>query len=284
MKTPYPPMEGKTVLITGATSGIGLQTALQLAPLRPRIVFTYRDEVKMEHTLRLLGQYLPSEQIIPMYCRMDSLASVRDFAKTFISEHNRLDVLINNAGLWQTRREVSSDGIELTWAVNHLAPFLMTNLLLPVIKQSAPARIINVASESHRNAMLDFEDPECSRSFPMMKAYSQSKLANLLFTLKLAVELNGSGVTANALHPGVVNTPIFNPMNPLMLALFKPFTISPAKGAATSVYLAASADAEDFNGLYFRKCKAIKPSARAMNRADAERLWQLSMKYVESYY
>ncbi len=283
MKTPYPQMEGKTVLITGATSGIGLQTALQLAPLRPRIVFTYRDEVKKEQTFRLLEKVLPSSQIIPMFCRMDSLASVRDFANTLVREHDRLHVLINNAGLWRTRREVSTDGIELTWAVNHLAPFLLTHLLLPLIKQSSPARIINVSSEAHRNAKLDFEDPECRRSFPMMKAYAQSKLANLLFTLKLAGDLKGSGVTVNALHPGVVNTPIFSPMNPLMLALFKPFTISPARGAATSVYLSASADATAYTGSYFKKCKAVRPAASALNRADAEKLWLLSRKYLEPF-
>jgi NAD(P)-dependent dehydrogenase (short-subunit alcohol dehydrogenase family) len=274
-------MKGKTVLITGATSGIGLQTALALTKMGARMVFTTRNLARGEEVGGFLREHAGNDAVFPMFCRLDSLASVGEFCAKFLEQHARLDVLINNAGILQTRRKLSEDGIELTFAVNHLAPFLLTRLLLGRIIECAPARIINVSSDTHFDAQMDLNDLECKNGFPWMAAYRQSKLANVLFTYSLAEQLNGTGITVNCLHPGFVHTSIFRNLNPLV-RLFLPFrAISPAKGAETSVFLASDPALEKTTGQYFCKKKPMRSAPASYDRELATRLWEISMQYIE---
>ncbi|MBP8042713.1 MAG: 3-oxoacyl-(acyl-carrier-protein) reductase FabG [Bacteroidetes bacterium ADurb.Bin408] len=269
----------KTCLITGATSGIGLQTAMTLAQMKARVIITYRNKAKAEATRDLILQKT-GQEIGCFYCDFSSLASIRNFVDDFRQKHDKLHVLINNMGIYEIDNLKSKDGYEMNWAVNHLAPFLLTNLLLEVLKNSAPSRIINVASDSYRGARINFDDISFSKGYSGKKAYDQSKLANILFTRQLAKELKGTGVTANCLHPGIVKTSIFKKMNPLAIFLFKLIMISPEKGAETSVFLASSPDLETVSGRYFKKKKPVEPSANAKDMNTALKLWQLSNDYV----
>ncbi|MFP2934327.1 SDR family NAD(P)-dependent oxidoreductase, partial [Pyxidicoccus sp. 3LG] len=208
-----------------------------------------------------------------------SLQSVRDLAAAFRSRYSRLDVLLNNAGLIMDRREVTADGLEATMATNHFAPFLLTNLLLDLLKASAPSRIINVSSDAHQAGKLDFDDLQSERGYIAFRVYGTSKLANILFTRALAKRLEGTGVTANSLHPGVVRTGFgLNTQGffRLIVKLGAPFMISAEKGARTSIYLASSPEVESVSGQYFYKSRPRKPSSAARNDALAERLWQVS--------
>jgi len=270
----------KTCLITGATSGIGRATALALAQMKARVIITYRDKAKAEATRDLIMEKT-GQEIEVFYCDFSSLASIRSFADDFKQKHDKLHVLINNMGIYEIENLKSKDGYEMNWAVNHLAPFLLTNQLLKTIKNSAPARIINVSSDSHRGASINFDDISFSKDFSGKKAYEQSKLATILFTKQLAKELKDTSVTANCLHPGIVRTNIFKKMNPLAIFLFKLIMVNPEKGAETSVFLASSPDLDGISGQYFKKKRPAEPSANAKNMDTALKLWQLSNDYVE---
>ncbi len=273
-------IKDKICLITGATSGIGQATAVALAQMQARVVITYRDKAKAEATRDLILKKTGKE-IETFFCDFSSFESIRNFVNDFLQKHDRLHLLINNSGIYETKYKTGKDGVELNLTVNHLAPFLLTTLLLETIKKSSPARIINVASESHRGSAINFEDVEFKNGFSGTKAYGQSKLANILFTKQLAKNLTDTGVTVNCLHPGIVRTNIFKDMNRLAIFLFKLIMISPEKGADTSVFLATSTDIEGVTGQYFKKKKIISPSKNAQNMNTAERLWQLSTKFVE---
>jgi NAD(P)-dependent dehydrogenase (short-subunit alcohol dehydrogenase family) len=272
---------GSTVLITGGTSGIGQETARGLAKLGAKVIIVGRDPARIEQTVAWLRREAGHDRVHGMQADLSSLAEVRLLAEQFRRKQDRLDVLVNNAGSMFGERVLTGDGFERTWALNHLAYFLLTLELLDLLKASAPARIVNVASEMHRGGEIDFENLQGEKHFACIPAYRQSKLANILFTKALPRRLIGTGVTANALHPGAVATGMGRDMVGLMkLAnrLCQLFFLSPRKGAATSVYLASSAGVEKVTGKYFVKCRETAPAGVSMNMELQERLWRVSLE------
>ncbi len=272
-------LKGKTAIITGATSGIGKVTALAIAREGAHLVLPVRNMEKGEALREEIISETGNKSIELMSCDLASLDSIRSFAKSFLTKYDQLHLLVNNAGLWESKRKESSDGIEMNFAVNHLAPFLMTNLLLDVIKKSAPARIINVSSTAHKYAKMNFDDLEGEKRWDSMKSYAQSKLANIFFTRKLARELEGTGVTVNCLHPGVVSTHLFDNMPGFFRRIFGLFMISPEKGAETSIFLATSPEVENISGAYFKKKKRAKTTRHAEDMKAADILWEVSKEY-----
>jgi NAD(P)-dependent dehydrogenase (short-subunit alcohol dehydrogenase family) len=273
-------LKSKVCIITGATSGIGKETARMLAAKGAVLVLPVRDSLKGDILKDEILEEVPEAKLDFMHCDLASFQSIRDFVNEFKSKYDSLHLLINNAGIWETKRNVSEDGIEMNFAVNHLAPFLLTNLLLDVLKKSAPARVINVSSEAHRTGKINFADPELEKGYSSFKSYSQSKLANILFTKKLSQILKGTGVTANCLHPGMVNTNLFEKMPAIMYNIMKPLMITPQKGAQTSVFLATSDDGGAKSGEYFVKSKPKKPATIALRQDVADKLWEMSEKYT----
>ena len=277
-----PPVPEPVALVTGASTGIGLYTALGLAGAGFRVIMTGRDAARIERARRLVEERAPAGAAETVLADFASLAAVRQLAETVLARHDRLDVLVNNAGLISPSYGVSEDGYELTVAVNHLAPFLLTNLLLDQLRASASSRIVTVASQAHRGAritagMLGRAD------WTPLKAYGRSKLCNILFTRALARRLDGSGVVAACLHPGVVATGIGNNagrFTSLGWRLVKPFLISPERGAATSVFLATLADPAPFNGAYVIDKRIAAPDPVALDDALADRLWDESTRLV----
>ena len=272
-------MDGKVCLITGASGGIGLEAAKALAGMGATVVLVGRDPGRTEAAVSAVRAAAPGAAVDWLKADLTSLQSVRDLAATFKARYPRLDVLLNNAGLIIDRREVTVDGLEATMATNHFAPFLLTNLLLDVLKASAPSRIINVSSEAHRTGKVDFDDLQSERGYFGFRVYGTSKLANILFTRALAKRLRGTGVTANALHPGVVRTGFGHNTKGFFRHIVKlgaPFMISAEKGARTSIYLASSPGVESVSGEYFYKRRPMKASSAARDDALAERLWQVS--------
>jgi NAD(P)-dependent dehydrogenase (short-subunit alcohol dehydrogenase family) len=273
-------LQGKVCIITGATSGIGKETAKALASKGAILVLPIRDSLKGDILKDEILEQTPNAKIDLMHCNLASFDSIRSFVKEFKNKYDKIHVLVNNAGIWETRRNLSEDGIEMNFAVNHLAPFLLTNLLIDVLKKSAPARVINVSSEAHRSGKIIFADPEMEKGYSSFKSYSQSKLANILFTKKLSQILKGDGVTVNCLHPGVVSTGLFEKMPKILTGLMKPFMLTPAKGAETSIYLATSQEVEKTSGEYFVKKKPKKPAPEALRQDIANKLWEMSEKYT----
>lgn len=273
-------LSGKVCLITGGTSGIGKETARALAQMGAHVVIAARNLELAEEVKQELISATGNSHIDVMPCDFVSLASIMTFAKSFKAKYDRLHILINNAGLMERERKVSRDGIELTFAVNHLAPFLLTKLLLDMIKASAPARIVNVASDAHKRGVINFDDIEGKQNFGAWKAYSQSKLANILFTRHLSTMLHGTGVTVNCLHPGVVATNFFNLIPAPFRFVAKLFMLTPEKGAETTIYLASSPEVENISGEYFHKKKIALTSNQAQDADTAERLWRVSEQYL----
>jgi NAD(P)-dependent dehydrogenase (short-subunit alcohol dehydrogenase family) len=272
-------MRDKIVLITGVTSGIGKQTAVGLAMLGATIVFTARDMGRGGTTKVEIIRESKNDKVDFIHCDLASFDSIRSCCKEFKNKYERLDVLINNAGTWNFKRRESRDGIENTFAVNYLAPFLMTNLLLDVLKGSAPSRIINVASAFH-GGTINFDDVEFKKLFSAPKAYRQSKLALILFTRLLAEKLEDTGVTVNCVHPGRVATNLYREGNVFYRTFSKLFARDPAKGAETSIYLASSPEIEKITGEYFADKKIEQSSAEPHNMETAKKLWDLSVHYV----
>jgi len=272
-------LQNKTAIITGATSGIGRVTAIAIAREGARLVLPVRSIEKGKALQDEIEKETGNTSIEIMHCNLASLDSVRKFSEDFQKKYDKLHLLINNAGLWESKRKESDDGFEMNFAVNHLAPFLMTNLLLDTIKKSAPARIIGVSSTAHKYGKMRFSDLEGKKSWGSMQSYGQSKLANILFTRRLAKELEGSGVTANCLHPGVVNTQLFNKLPGFIQKVSSLFMITPEKGAQTSIYLATSPEVENITGEYFDKKKIAKTTAHARDMQVADTLWEASMEY-----
>lgn len=274
-------MNGKVVLVTGATSGIGLVAAGELAGMGATVVLAGRSPQKMEAALQAIRARFPAAQVEGLLADLSVQAQVRKLAEDFKARHNRLDVLLNNAGeIFMTRRE-SADGIEQTFALNHLAYFLLTHLLLDVLKASAPARIVNVSSDAHRGQKLNFADLEMKQGYAGWKQYGRTKLMNILFTRELARRLDGSGVTANALHPGFVATDFGFSNGGIWKPIFRLAqlgAISPEQGAKTSIYLASSPQVEGVSGKYFTRSRAVSPSPQAQDDAAAQKLWEISLK------
>ena len=272
-------MQGKVVVVTGATSGIGEVAAMRLAGQGARIVFIARDPARAETTLAKLRQAGPDAAHRAHMADLSLMADTRRVAAEIAAAEPRIDVLINNAGAVFDRRVMTSEGLELTFALNHMAYFVLTEGLKARLVGSAPARIVSTASAAHQGARLDFEDLQSSRSFSALGVYGRSKLCNILFTRELARRLAGTGVTANCLHPGVVATRFGDNTGGLLrlvMPLVKRLSISPERGAETIVYLAASAEVEGVSGLYFAKCTPATPSAAARDDAAAARLWESS--------
>jgi len=277
-------MAGKVCLITGGTNGIGLATAQALAKRGARILVHGRDGEKGARVVSALKQETGNANIEFVQADFASLADVRRLAETVKSRVPRLDVLINNAGIFALKRTLTKDGHEATFAVNHLAPFLLTNLLLDKLKACAPSRIVVVSSAGHRGPPLDFADLQSENHYRGMRAYQCSKLANLLFTLALAKRLERTRVTVNAVHPGLINTGIGGkargPATLLMRVTFAVIGKPPEEGARTCVYLAASPEVAQVTGGYFIDEKRAEPSAEAQDDAAAERLWAASAMLV----
>jgi retinol dehydrogenase 14 len=277
------PMAGKTVLITGATSGIGRATALGLARMGAHLAITGRDRVRTEDAAREI-RAAAGGQVDVLVADLSSQSEVRRLAEQVLQSLSRIDVLINNVGGYWNTRHVTVDGLERTFALNHLAPFLLTNLLLDRLRQSVPARVVTVASNAHAQGRIEFDDLQGERSYSGARAYSQSKLANVLFTYELARRLPATSVTANALHPGVTRTS-FGAEDPggvqrLLVPLMRPFMKAPAQGAATSIHLASAPDLEQVTGRYFANSKPKRSSKRSYDEAAAARLWRVSADLV----
>ena len=277
-------MQGKVVVATGATSGIGEVAALRLAERGARIVFIARDPMRAEATLARLRQAAPGSEHRAHLADLSLMADTRRVAAEIAAAEPRIDVLINNAGAVFDKRMVTSEGLEMTFALNHMAYFVLTQGLMARLTGSAPARIVSTASAAHQGARLDFDDLQSARSFSAMGAYGRSKLCNILFTRELARRLAGMGVTANCLHPGVVATRFGDNAGGLlglMMPLVKRLSISPERGAQTIVHLAASPEVEGVSGLYFAKCAPVTPSAAARDDAAAAKLWDASERLAE---
>ncbi len=274
-------MDGRIVVITGATSGIGTEAARALAEMGARVVIVARDAARGEVTRADITGSTGNLNVEVARCDLASQREIRRLAAELCEALPRIDVLINNAGLTMAERRLTEDGIETTLAVNHLAPFLLTNLLIDRLQSGVPARVVTVASDAHRGAALDFDDLSAERGYSGWPAYCRSKLANILFNLELARRLQGSGVTANCLHPGVVATGLGRG-GPMLIRVFqavaRPFLLRPERGAETIVYLASSAEVEGASGGYYEKCRRVEPSAAARDRRAAERLWRASEK------
>ena len=276
-------IKGKTCLITGATSGIGKQTAIALANLGARVIITSRDTEKGMITRNDIMRITGNPEVEMMECDLASFSSIHSFADKFKAKYNQLHILINNAGTWQTTRKLSADGIELTLATNVLAPFLLTNLLLDLMKKSAPAIIINVASHAHKYAKLDFNNLEGNKSFQNMQIYGQSKIDLIMISTKLSDMLKNSDITVNYLHPGVVATHLFDNMGTVVKSISKMFMISPEKGAQTSIYLAVSPDVAKVTGKYFANKKIVSATREATDKENADKIWQICTNYVKKY-
>lgn len=274
-------VDDKTVLITGATSGLGLGSAIALARLGARIILAGRDARRMAAAVAAVKSNAAAGRDPSSYlCDLSSQAQIRQLAAAVRRDHERLDVLINNAGGVHSRRQLTVDGIERTFATNHLGYFLLTDLLRDLIVRSAPARIITVASIGHRHGTIDFDDLGFERGYGIMKSYHRSKLANVLFAAELARRLSGTSVTSNSVHPGGVATNIWSGApfwaKPLIALLIRPKLISVEAGAATLVQLAASPDLEGVSGLYFEDQMPVAPSPLAQDAQLARRLWEVS--------
>ena len=274
-------MKGKIVLITGATSGIGKETALGLAKIGATVVLVGRSREKLDRVASIIVSATGNSTIDTMVCDLTSMENVRKLASDFKHKYQRLDVLINNAGEIVSERRITVDGFEYTLALDHLSHFLLTMLLVNLIEASAPARIINVSSSAHLFGRIDFEDLMGEKKYNPMKAYSQAKLANLLFTHELATRLAGTGVTANAVHPGAVRTNFGKGMKGrwrIFLWLGSPFLIDAEEGAETSIFVASSPEVAGITGRYFVKKKEKISSKRSHDQTAAKRLWEVSSK------
>lgn len=269
-------------MITGATSGIGKATALGLAKMGATVVIVGRDLTRGQAAVAEIQAASKNPQVSLLVADLSSQKAVHQLAAEFISRYDHLHVLVNNAGIALTRRAVTEDGLEKVFAVNYLAPFLLTNLLLEMLIANAPVRVVNVAGDFHRKESIHFDDLMSENNYSLNRANNQAKLALILFTYELARRLDGTGVTVNALHPGAVATEAMNkdpdvsPFGRFMYRLFKPFFLSPEKGAETSLYLASSTEVEGVTGKYFVKKKAVLSSPESYDLEIARHLWEVS--------
>jgi retinol dehydrogenase 14 len=279
-----PSMAGKVVLITGGSGGIGKATAIGLAALGARVAITGRDQIRAEAAAVDIRGATGNPEVDAFAADLSSQAEVRRLAAEVLDAYPRLDVLVNNVGGSWASRHVTADGLERTFALNHLAAFLLTNLLLDRLKASAPARIVNVSSGAQSLGTIDFEDMQGERNYSEQKAYPQSKLASVMFTYEPARRLEGSGVTATVLHPGVVRTG-FGAEDPsrifrLLVPLWRPFMKTSQQGAATSIELASSPKVEGVTGTYFANGRPQSSNKASYDGGAAARLWQVSAGLV----
>jgi NAD(P)-dependent dehydrogenase (short-subunit alcohol dehydrogenase family) len=273
-------LRGRICLVTGATHGIGRATAEALAKMGATVLLHGRDSLVVGVVCREILRSAGNGTVVGVVADFSSLAAVRRLAQEVVEQHRRLDVLVNNAGTSTMQRKETADGFEWQFGVNHLAPFLLTNLLLDTLKKSKAARIVNVASMAYQRAQLDFDDLQAARKkYSTLGAYGASKLANILFTLELARRLENINPTANCLHPGVVATNIFRnlgTLGKLFTIVGRPFMLSATRGAETSIYLASSPDVAKVSGKFFDKCKEAPLLPHATDMEAARRLWEVS--------
>lgn len=273
-------LSNQVIIITGANSGIGKVAAIELAKMNATVVMVCRSQERGSAALAEVKQASGNSRVHLMLCDLSSQQSIRDFVDAFQAEFDRLDVLLNNAGAIFGERKESVDGLEMTFATNHMGYFLLTELLLDMLKASAPSRIINVASDAHRVGKLTFDDLQRTSSYSSFRAYGESKLMNVMHGYVLARRLEGTGVTANSLHPGFVRTNFGRRSLGWIGRLFMPVVqlaaINEAKGAETMIYLAASPDVAGVSGRYFDKKKAVKSSDESYDEAAQQRLWEIS--------
>jgi NAD(P)-dependent dehydrogenase (short-subunit alcohol dehydrogenase family) len=278
------PMAGKVALITGGTGGIGKATAIGLATMGVRVGITGRDLARAEQAAADIGATSGNPAVDAFAAEMTSQAEVRRLAAAVLNAYPRLDVLINNVGGFWAHRHPTTDGLERTFALNHLAPVLLTNLLLDRLKASAPARVVTVSSGAQSMGRIDFDDLQCVRNYSGQRAYNQSKLANVMFTIELARRLDGTGITANAVHPGVVRTNFGAEDQAWFFALIsrvaRPLLKTPAQGAQMPIYLASSPDMDGVTGQFFANGKPKTANRVAYNTEMTARLWQVSADLV----
>jgi len=278
-------MQGKVCIVTGANSGIGKATSLGLAQMGATVVMVCRDRTKGEEAQNEIKTKSGNDAIDLLLAELSSQDSIRQLVENFQQHYTQLHVLINNAGGVNLSRRDTVDGFEMTFAVNYLAPFLLTNLLLDKLKASAPARIVNVSSESHESGYIKMDDLQLEKKYRLMRAYGQSKLALVLFTYELARRLQGTGVTANSLHPGFVATNIGQSGvgrvgRSIVKLIFSSLGISPEEGAKTSIYLASSPDIEGVTGKYFVKSIPVRSAPISYDESLQRQLWEESAKLV----
>ncbi len=276
-------MNGKICIVTGANSGIGVTTARGLAKKGAHVVMACRDVERSEPVQAKIKKDSDSEKVDLLKLDLASQESIRSFADTFLKTYDRLDVLVNNAAVVPSKRQETAEGYEAQFGVNHLGPFLLTHLLLDRLKECAPSRVVTIASIVHTNGVINFDDLQSDEKYSIMGAYSNSKLANVLFTFELARRLEGTGVTANCLHPGVVNTRIMRDLPIIVRPIVKfagLFMLNSEKGAATSLHLATAPELESVTGKYFDKCAESKCSSKAKDQEVAAKLWELSEQYT----
>jgi NAD(P)-dependent dehydrogenase (short-subunit alcohol dehydrogenase family) len=280
-------LDGRVVLITGGNAGIGKETAVALASMGAQVVFTARDAARGTEALAEIRTRSGNDAVDVMPLDLARFASVREFAKRWSDEHDHLDVLVNNAGLILNSRRETDDGNEMTFQVNHLGPFLLTQLLRDQLVAGDDARVVNVASDAHSSARrgLDFDDLQSRRHYRGFRVYGKTKLANILFTRELARRWDDTGVTANAVHPGFVASSFGRDgdtgrFGALLFPLLKPFALSPEQGARTQVYVASAPELAGITGGYWVKFAPATPSAAAQDDAAAARLWEVSEELV----
>jgi NAD(P)-dependent dehydrogenase (short-subunit alcohol dehydrogenase family) len=285
--TQWSGVAGKRVVLTGATNGIGLAAALELARRGADLTLVARNQERAAEAVRRISAVSTGSTPDVLLADLASQSSIRRLAGELLARYPRIQVLVNNAGAIYARREMTADGIERTWAVNHLAPFLLTTLLLDRLKASQPARIVTTSSGAHEGARIPFDDLNAERSWggAGFTRYGETKLANILFTAELARRLEGTGVTANAFHPGFVATG-FNRNNGVLMrivmAITRPFARSPAKGAESLVWLVDAEEASHLNGAYVFDRRSVAPSPAALDVEAARRLWQVSEEQTRS--
>jgi NAD(P)-dependent dehydrogenase (short-subunit alcohol dehydrogenase family) len=280
-------MDGRTVLITGGNTGIGKESAVALARDGARLVFTTRDAQKGAAARAEIRERSANDSVEVMELDLARFASVHELATRFADRHDHLDVLVNNAGLMLGSRRETTDGYEMTFQVNHLGPFLLTNLLRDLLVAGDEARVVTVASAAHSSARrgLDFDDLQSARGYRSYGVYAKSKLANILFTRELARRWNDAGVTANAVHPGFVASRFGRDgdtgrLTGIVFPLLKPFALTPEQGARTQVYVASAPELTGITGGYWAKSAPATPSAAAQDDAAAARLWEVSEQLV----
>jgi retinol dehydrogenase 12 len=274
-------MKNKVCMVTGATSGIGLETAKALAQQSATVVIVGRNPQKGSSTATRLQKESGNSSIEFLLADLSIQAQIQQLAQQFNRRYSRLDVLVNNAGAIFLKRQISADGIEMTFAVNHLNYFLLTHLLLETLKNSAPSRIVNVSSDMQKNAQINFDDIEQERKYSSFGAYSQSKLAIIMFTYELARRLEGTQVTANAVHPGFAATNIGRNngwIGKIAVPLLKLVAMSPRKAAQTSIHTASSPEVENITGKYFMRKKPVLSNPISYDEAATQRLWEISTK------
>ncbi|XP_078572349.1 retinol dehydrogenase 11-like [Branchiostoma floridae x Branchiostoma japonicum] len=278
-------LQDKTAVVTGANTGIGLEVAKDLARRGARVILACRNEARAEAARAEIVKGSGNENVMTSKLDLASLSSVREFAQRLKEEESRLDILVNNAGMF-TEKSTTEDGFDTVLQVNHLGHFLLTNLLLDLLKKSAPSRVVNVSSEACNHGRINFEDINAEKSYDAFPAYAQSKLANVLFTRELARRLEGTGVTTYAVHPGFVKTDIwryipgmygwkFTLMKP-MFRLMMAFAITPEQGAQTVIHCAVEEALSSESGLYYSDCDVKQPSQKATDDAVARQLWEMS--------